>query len=135
MVDRRTRHGDWEADLIEGARGSGYILSLYESKSRYGKLVKLWGKSSRETSRGIIRALKNHWVLTITYDNGLEFARQEETSAALNAAGYFCKSYSPWEKGGVENFNGFVRQDFPKVSDFAATLTRRSGGGNQCSPT
>jgi IS30 family transposase len=120
VVDRRTRHGDWEADLIEGTRGSGYILSLYERKSRYGKLVKLRGKSSLETSRGIIKALKNHRVLTITYDNGLEFARHEETSAALEAAGYFCNPYSSWEKGGVENFNGLVRQYFPKGSNFTA---------------
>jgi len=121
VVDRRARHGDREADLIEGARGSGYILSLYERKSRYGKLIKLRSKSSRETSLGIIRALKGYRVLTITYDNGLEFARHEETSAALEAAGYFCKPYSSWEKGGVENYNGLVRQYFPKGSSFTDT--------------
>jgi IS30 family transposase len=120
VVARRTRYGDWEADLIEGARGTGYILSLYERKSRYGKLIKLRSKSSRETSRAIIRALENHRVLTITYDNGLEFAGHEEISAALEAAGYFCKPYSSWEKGGVENFNGLVRQYYPKGSDLKA---------------
>jgi transposase, IS30 family len=120
VVDRRTRYGDWEADLIEGARGSGYILSLYERKSRFAKLVKLRGKSSRETSRAVIKALAHHRVLTITYDNGLEFARHEEISTALEAAGYFCKPYSSWEKGGVENFNGLVRQYFPKGCDLRA---------------
>lgn len=119
VVERRTRHGDWEADLIEGSRGTGYILSIYERKSRYGKLIKLSGKTSAETSRGLIAALANYRVETITYDNGLEFARHEEVSAALGAEGYFCKPYSSWEKGGVENFNGLVRQYYPKGCDLS----------------
>jgi IS30 family transposase len=120
VVERRTRFGDWEADLIEGARGTGCILSLYERKSRYGRLIKLEGKNSVQTSKGIIKALRGHRVKTITYDNGLEFARHEEVSAALGAAGYFCQPYSSWEKGGVENYNGLVRQYYPKGSDFSA---------------
>ena len=35
-ISKRKRYGDWEADLIQGARGSGYLLSLYERKSRVG---------------------------------------------------------------------------------------------------
>jgi IS30 family transposase len=119
VVDRRTRHGDWEADLIEGSRGSGYILSLYERKSRYAKLIKLKSKTSAETSRGIIKALSIYQVKTITYDNGLEFARHEEVSAALGSEGYFCKPYSSWEKGGVENLNGLIRQYYPKGFDLS----------------
>jgi len=118
VVGRRTRYGDWEADLIEGSRGTGYILSLYERKSRYGKLIKLATKTSGETSRAIIKSLKNYRVRTITYDNGLEFAMHESVSKALNAPGYFCTPYSSWEKGGVENYNGLVRQYYPKGSGF-----------------
>ena len=117
VVERRTRHGDWEADLIEGSRGTGYILSLYERKTRYGKLAKLTGKTCKETSRGIIRALRHYRVKTITYDNGLEFARHAEVSAALGSEGYFCKPYS--SKGGVENYNGLVRQYYPKGCDLS----------------
>ena len=53
-----------------------------------------------------------------TYDNGLEFAGHQPVSEALGAAGYFCKPYHSWEKGGVENFNGLVRQYFPKGTNF-----------------
>lgn len=119
VVAQRTRYGDWEADLIEGARGTGYILSLYERKSRYGKLIKLESKTSEETSRGIIRALECYRVETITYDNGLEFSKHTEVSAALGSEGYFCKPYSSWEKGGVENFNGLVRQYYRKGCDLS----------------
>jgi len=114
IVNERCRYGDWEADLIEGAKGSGYILSLYERKSHYGKLIKLETKTSNETHLAIIRILRPYRVETITYDNGLEFARHEAVSHALSAQGYFCKPYSSWEKGGVENYNGLVRQYYPK---------------------
>ena len=36
----------------------------------------------------------------------------------LEAEGYFCAPYASWEKGGVENFNGLVRQYYPKGSSF-----------------
>lgn len=117
-VETRIRYGDWEADLIQGASGSGFLLSLYERKSRIGKLYKLPDKSSSETSRGIVKLLLGLEVKTITYDNGLEFAQHEFVNDLLDCDSYFCKPYSSWEKGGVENYNGLVRQYFPKGSDF-----------------
>lgn len=124
IVARRQRFGDWEADLIEGRKGSGYLLSLYERKSRLGKLVRLGSKSSQETSEALIAVLRQYRVKTITYDNGLEFAEHQRVSEALGATAYFCKPYHSWEKGGVENFNGLVRQYFPKgceLSDVTAS--------------
>ena len=64
------------------------------------------------------KPIKGYKVKTLTYDNGLEFARHAEISKELKARGYFCAPYHSWEKGGVENFNGLVRQYFPKGSDF-----------------
>ena len=117
-VETRKRYGDWEADLIQGASGSGYLLSLYERKSRIGKLYKLSDKSSDKTSAGIIELLQGLKVKTITYDNGLEFAKHEVINALLGCDSYFCKPYHSWEKGGVENYNGLVRQYFPKGCHF-----------------
>lgn len=118
VVEKRLRWGDWEVDLIEGKKGTGYLLSLYERRSRLGKLVYLESKSAEETSQAMINVLKDYKVETLTYDNGLEFSRHEEVSEALSARGYFCAPYHSWEKGGVENFNGLVRQYYPKGSSF-----------------
>ena len=118
IVERRGRYGDWEADLIAGCRGGGHLLSLYERKSRTGKLVKLLSKDAGDTAQAIITALSGLRVHTITYDNGLEFAGHQQVSYALGAAGYFCQPYHSWEKGGVENFNGLVRQYLPKGTNF-----------------
>ena len=117
VVSERARYGDWEADLIQGAAGSGYLLSVYERKSRLGKLFKLGDKSSRETAKGLVMVLKDFQVHTVTYDNGLEFALHGFVNDVLGSRSYFCKPYSSWEKGGVENFNGLVRQYFPKGFD------------------
>lgn len=124
-VEARIRYGDWEADLIQGASGSGFLLSLYERKSRIGKLYKLPDKSSSETSRGIVKLLLGLEVKTITYDNGLEFAQHEFVNDLLDCDSYFCKPYSSWEKGGVENYNGLVRQYFAKGSDFREVSAER----------
>lgn len=124
-VAQRIRYGDWEADLIQGASGSGFLLSLYERKSRVGKLFKLKDKKSEDVAVGIIMTLRNFNVKTITYDNGLEFAKHGFVNDLLGSESYFCKPYSSWEKGGVENYNGLVRQYFPKGSDFRAITIQR----------
>lgn len=118
VVDDRQRYGDWEVDLIEGSKGSGYLLSIYERKSRFARLTKLNTKTKEETTRNIIALLQGYKVKTLTYDNGNEFAGHEEITEALGAKGYFAQPYHSWEKGGVENYNGLVRQYFPKGSSF-----------------
>ena len=125
VVSGRSRYGDWEADLIQGAPGSGYLLSLYERKSRLGKLCKLPDKTSSETAREMVKILKSFRVHTVTYDNGLEFSLHGLVNELLSSLSYFCKPYSSWEKGGVENFNGLVRQYFPKGSSFEGITDQR----------
>ena len=129
------RYGDWEVDLIEGKKGSGYLVSLYERKSLLGKLQYIPTKGARETGNAMIQLLKDYKVHTITYDNGLEFADHQRVCSILEAEGYFCNPYHSWEKGGVENFNGLVRQYFPKGSDFgeisSSTLRRVEDEINQ----
>ena len=118
IVASRKRYGDWEADLIAGCRGGGHLLSLYERKTQTGKLFKLESKDAERTAHAIIETLQGMLVHTITYDNGLEFAGHQLVSETLGACGYFCQPYHSWEKGGVENFNGLVRQYFPKGTNF-----------------
>ena len=124
-VDARSRYGDWEADLIQGAAGSGFLLSIYERKSRLGQLYKLDNKESSQVAVALIMLLKDFDVKTVTYDNGLEFAQHDFVNDVVGSESYFCKPYSSWEKGGVENYNGLVRQYFPKGSDFSGITPER----------
>lgn len=118
-LELRVRYGDWEVDLIEGSKGSGFFLSLYERKSHTGLLMYMKTKGAKSTAKAIIKVLRGHRVRTLTYDNGLEFANHEEVSKALGSKAYFCNPYHSWEKGGVENYNGLVRQYYPKGSSFS----------------
>ena len=103
VVSGRKRYGDWEADLIQGGAGSGFLLSIYERESRIGRLHLLPDKSSAETLKGIVTVLYGLKVDSITYDNGLEFAKHELVNELLECESYFCKPYRSWEKSGVEN--------------------------------
>ena len=125
VVSHRTRYGDWEADLIQGGAGSGFLLSVYERKSRIGRLHLLPDKSSAETMKAIVTVLHGLKVSSITYDNGLEFAMHGLVNELLECESYFCKPYRSWEKGGVENYNGLVQQYFPKGHDFATITPQR----------
>ena len=57
-------------------------------------------------------------VLTLTADNGKEFAGHREVSAALAADFYLATPYHSWERGLNEHTNGLVRQYLPKGTDF-----------------
>ena len=125
VVDTRERFGDWEADLIQGGDGSGFLVSLYERKSRLGLLYLMPDKSSVGTLKGIMTLLLGMEMHTITYDNGFEFARHGLINELLECESYFYKPYRSWETGGVENYNGLFRQYFPKGHDFTTITQER----------
>lgn len=120
IVDKKSRIGDWEADLIIGANHKGAILSLVERRSKFTKLALLQGKTAEEVNAAIKRILSIYkaYVKTITFDNGKEFARHGDCAAFLGAACYFARPYHSWERGLNEHTNGLVRQYFPKGTYF-----------------
>jgi len=117
-VDVRHYFGDWEADLVEGSKGTGFVLTLVDRKSRFTLFRKIPYKTKQIVTRAIIEALNLFKVRTITYDNGLEFAGHLEVNRELESKSYFCAPYHSWEKGLVENHNGLLRQYFKKGSSF-----------------
>jgi IS30 family transposase len=57
-------------------------------------------------------------VKTITFDNGLKFAKHAVIAEGLEADIYFDHPYASWERGINENTNGLIRQIFSKGTDF-----------------
>lgn len=55
---------------------------------------------------------------TITFDNGLEFAKHERITKQIGTRCYFAQPYSSWQRGTNENTNGLVRWYIPKGTDF-----------------
>jgi len=117
IINKRERYGDWESDLIEG-KGGGYVITCVERKSRFVVLGKVPTKEAEVVSRAETKLLASFKVLSITRDNGLEFALHENVNRILGCESYFCEPYHSWERGLVENRNGLVRRYLPKGSSF-----------------
>ena len=119
--DRQTP-GHWEADLMLFRTYGQAILTLHERRSRLLIAVRPPGKAAKpiaEAMRDILAPLPPQWRQTVTFDNGTEFARHYELHK-LNIQTFFCDTYSPWQKGGVENAIGRMRRTLPRKTDLAA---------------
>ena len=62
---------------------------------------------------------KVHSALTVTLDNGGEFADHARVSNETGAAMYFARPYASWQRGTNENTNGRLRRFWPKRFDLA----------------
>ena len=121
VVDERSRIGDWEGDTVEGRKGSGFIATHVERKSRYTVAVKVDDKSADTVTKATLEAMKKlppEKIKTMTFDNGKEFAGFKELERGLAMTSYFARPYHSWERGTNENTNGLLRQFFPKGMDF-----------------
>lgn len=122
IVDEKQRIGDWELDTIIGKNHHGAIVSMVDRASKFTKLMLVPNKTSDEVTSAISIALEplKPSVLTMTADNGKEFASHQELTKRLDAQVYFAKPYHSWERGLNEHTNGLVRQYFPKGTVFAS---------------
>lgn len=121
VVDEKSRIGDWEVDTIIGKQRKQAIVSVVERISKLTILKKVASKTAKLVKEATISSLRSCAcpVLTITADNGSEFAYHEQVSKELNIDFYFAHPYSSWERGLNENTNGLVRQYLKKRADFS----------------
>ena len=120
IVDEKKRFGDFEADTIIGKNHKGAILTINDRSSSLVIIRKLEGKEADGLAENLIEALTpiSEYVLTITNDNGKEFAQHERISKELTTNVYFAHPYHSWERGANENMNGLIRQYLPKGMSF-----------------
>lgn len=118
----RNEYGHWEADTITSRRSLAAVQVLLERKTRFVKITKLKAKTSSYMSIAMNRRLckvPGKMRKTMTYDNGTENVDHERSNKVLNMKSYFCNPYHSWEKGGVENINGLIREYLPKGCDLS----------------
>lgn len=121
-VEARETFGHWEGDLINGAAGTGYLVTLVERKSRFALIGRTQSKEAKAVTRMVVRLLSElpaHARQSLTFDNGKEFAGHEKISKKLKMDVFFAHPYHSWERGTNENVNGLVRRVYPKRSSFA----------------
>ena len=97
------------------------VLALHERHSRFLIAVRPPGKFAAPMAKimkEILAPLPRQWRQTVTFDNGSKFARHYDLHA-LDIKTFFCDTYSPWQKGGVENVIGRMRRTLPRKTDLA----------------
>ena len=115
----RANPGHWEGDTMLFAAYGQVVLAAHERSSRATLLIRQPGKTAAQVARQL-----EQWLLplppalrqTITFDNGTEFADH----AHLQRQGirtFFCDVRAPWQRGGIENAIGRLRQYLPRKAD------------------
>ncbi len=123
----RSTPGHWEADLMLFAIYGQAVLTLHERRLRLTIAVRLPGKAAGPVAKAmkkILAPFPPQWRQTVTFDNGTEFAHHYELHA-LGIETFFCDTYSPWQKGGVENAIGRMRRTLPRKTDLATLSADR----------
>ena len=120
VANDRGRFGDWEADLMIGAGQQQALVTINERISRYSLIAHIPAKTAQNVSNALISLLTpfSEAVLTLTTDNGKEFAQHEKIATTLAADFFFAHPYASWERGANENMNGLIREFFPKKMPF-----------------
>jgi transposase, IS30 family len=121
VVRSRKRFGDWETDSVIFSKQHSVLSVQYERKMKLCRLKKVVDKTALESERAIqkhLSRLPEYLRRSITRDNGTENVLHAETKKKFGIASYFCDPYKSWQKGGVENLNGLIREYFPKRCHF-----------------
>ena len=116
VVIKRRRAGDWEGDLVHGIKDDSRhaLLTLVDRASGFGIIWKIQTLYPHVVAHIIEIALRGLPVHTITFDNGIEFGHHHTIEKLLKCKVYFTDVNSPQQRGTNENFNGLVRERFPK---------------------
>lgn len=121
-INQRLFYGHWEGDTVRGHQHSGYLVTLVERKSGYalvGHIPRATKEAFRLCAEQLLAPLPGHLKRSLTLDNGSEMADFEELEKHTGMHVYFAHPYHSWERGSNENFNGLLRQFFPKQMNFS----------------
>ena len=121
-VDTREIVGHWEGDLINGAAGTGNLVTVVERKTRFALVGRTQTKEAEEVREMLCKLLLAIAQLArtgLTLDNGKESAQHEQLAQATGMDVFFAMPYHSWERGTNENTNGLIRRLYPKRSSFS----------------
>lgn len=128
--DNREEFGHWEGDTVVGStkiEKSGACFTLVERKTRFQIVVKMKDRKAETVFKAVKKIKKLYPELkdykledifkSITFDNGVEFAKWKNIEKYLHTTVYFAHPYSSYERGSNENGNKLLRIFLPKSCD------------------
>ncbi len=121
-ITQRREVGHWEDDSMVFSKQSPCLAVQYERKTMLARITKVPNKEAVSHEWALRAKIekdpKGIWKTT-TRDNGTENVLHENTRKQYGVRSYFCDTYSSWQKGGVENLNGLIREYFPRDTDMS----------------
>ena len=112
IINKRSRLGDFEGDTLGKPRNtSGVLTGIIDRKSRYFFARKV--KSLKDSMQDGFKKILPAKAKSITLDNGVENIHYK----ILETDTYFCRPYSSWQKGAIENTFQRLRRFIPKKAD------------------
>lgn len=124
-VNARRRVGDWETDTVKFKKQKASLSVQYERRLMLARIHKVKDGTAEETEQAISKSVDSlpiELFKSITWDNGKEGVCHTRIRDGYNIDTYFCDPYSSWQKGGVENLNGLIREYLPRNTDMS-TIT------------
>lgn len=122
IVDKRSRVGDWEDDLLVSRESKDCIKSVNERKTGVVFFGKTKDKTSVSGDSVLVRKLNSipqKYRKTLTRDRGTENRNWKYVERTLGLKVFLAHSYCSWERGSNENCNGLLRRYFPKGTDWS----------------
>ena len=121
----RSGFGHWEADSVIGAGCN--LHTEVERKTRFLMARIVPDKTadrSVEAQLAMFSPLPAGARVSVTHDNGTEFARHTRLRDELGMGTYFADPYSSWQRGSNENRNGMIRRYLPKRCEITMGMAR-----------
>ena len=121
----RSGFGHWEADSVIGTGCN--LHTEVERRTRFLMARIVPDKTAGESAKAqlsMFSPLPAGARVSVTHDNGTEFARHERLRDELGMATYFADPYSSWQRGSNENRNGMIRRYLPKHSEIRMDMAR-----------
>ena len=114
--------GHYEAYTVQGKAHRGAVMTLVERQSKVEIVLNVHRKTDEAINDHLdnwLSKLPRHFVKSITFDNGKEFAGWREIANKHDIHTYFAEVGAPNQRGLNENNNGLLRRDgLSKRMDF-----------------
>ena len=108
-INIRLENGHYEIDTVLLTRAKNYcLLVLTDRRTRHQIIRLIPNKSAESVNQALKLILKQHQILSITADNGVEFRRLSDVFSKEHT--YYAHPYASWEKGTNENHNRLIRR-------------------------
>ena len=106
--------GHFEADTVQGKAHHGAVMTLVERLSKVMIVLNIHHKTDEVVNQHLsqwLDKMPRHFVKSITFDNGKEFAGWREIANRYDLQTYFAEVGAPNQRGLNENNNGILRRD------------------------